>query len=77
MLGVFAQRSRKCTPFSIVFGFRIDLATPIEELIKSIRGRTTLVAFRDLPSVLLFRLFHRKLGPVGIVPSTRGTCNGI
>ncbi len=42
------SKSGKSTPFSVVFGFRIDLSTPIEELIKSIRGRTTFVTFRDL-----------------------------
>ena len=35
-------------PLSVVFGFCIYLATPIEELIKHICGRTTLVAFRNL-----------------------------
>ena len=57
----FARKSGKSTPLSVVFGFRIDFATPIEELIENIRGRTTLVAFRDLRTALLFRLFHRKM----------------
>jgi hypothetical protein len=57
----FAQKVFKSTPLSVVFGFRINLATPIEELIKSIRRRTSFVAFRDLSVALLITLFHRKL----------------
>ena len=49
------------TPFSVVFGFCKYVVTPIEELIKSVRGRTTLVAFRDLPLDVSFPLFHRKM----------------
>jgi len=71
----FAQKFCKGTPLSVVFGFYIYLATPVEELIKRIRGRTTLVAFRDLPGTLLFRLFDRKMAPVEIISSRRDTCS--
>ena len=65
----FAQECCEDTPLSVVFGFCKYVVTRIEELIKSIRGRTTLVAFRNLPVTFISYIIPQKDDSVGTIPS--------